>query len=169
MELGATVCTPTGPACNRCPLRADCLAHEAGEQTGFPQLPPRPAREEQSTAAAVITSDGLVLLAQRVETGVWAGLWEFPQTEVLSEPDEALARHVHETLGLRVRVDPVLMRLTHGIMHRHITLSAYGCEIIDGELSVRGYRDARWVDVGRTEEMALSSPHRRIARRLAEG
>lgn len=26
MELGATVCTPKAPACDRCPLRAHCLA-----------------------------------------------------------------------------------------------------------------------------------------------
>lgn len=169
MELGATVCTPANPACDRCPLQVDCLARAAGEQASFPQLPPRPAREQQTTAAAVIESGELVLLAQREETGVWAGLWEFPQTEILSEPDEALSRHVHETLGLRVRVCPPLMRLTHGIMNRHITLSAYRCEIIDGELTLRGYRDARWVDVGQTEEMALSSPHRRVARKLAEG
>src|SRR2546430_6052542 len=32
MELGATTCTPTRPACDRCPLENQCLARAAGEE-----------------------------------------------------------------------------------------------------------------------------------------
>src|SRR5207249_867650 len=36
MELGATVCTPSAPACIRCPLERLCLARAAGEERTLP-------------------------------------------------------------------------------------------------------------------------------------
>ena len=40
MELGATVCSPVGPECGRCPLAEDCLARRRGLQDSIP-LPAR--------------------------------------------------------------------------------------------------------------------------------
>lgn len=31
LDLGATVCTPRRPACNRCPLLSECVAHRTGK------------------------------------------------------------------------------------------------------------------------------------------
>ena len=42
MELGATVCTPVDPACDRCPLVPACKAKKLGRQQDFP--PPRKRR-----------------------------------------------------------------------------------------------------------------------------
>src|SRR3954468_10434593 len=56
-------------------------------------------------AAAVLQrADGSFLLAQRPPGKVYAGYWEFPGGKV--EPgervDEALARELHEELGIRI-------------------------------------------------------------------
>jgi len=57
-------------------------------------------------AAAVIErADGRFLVAQRPPGKVYAGYWEFPGGKVeLGEPaDRALARELHEELGIEVR------------------------------------------------------------------
>ena len=36
MELGATVCSPVGPECGRCPLSKSCLARKRGLQDSIP-------------------------------------------------------------------------------------------------------------------------------------
>ena len=41
MELGATICTPASPACDRCPLEAQCLARAAGEERKIPKAASR--------------------------------------------------------------------------------------------------------------------------------
>ena len=40
MELGALVCTPTAPDCEKCPLRANCAAKRSGLQE---RIPPKKA------------------------------------------------------------------------------------------------------------------------------
>jgi A/G-specific adenine glycosylase len=36
MDLGSSICTPTSPLCEECPLQAYCLAYQQGTQTDFP-------------------------------------------------------------------------------------------------------------------------------------
>jgi A/G-specific adenine glycosylase len=54
MELGATVCTPREPACERCPLARQCLGRERGKATSLPELPARARATEVRVAAAVV-------------------------------------------------------------------------------------------------------------------
>jgi A/G-specific adenine glycosylase len=57
MDLGATVCTRHRPACDRCPLAADCAARLQGRVAEFPQ--PRSAR------ARPLRTLAMLLLARR--------------------------------------------------------------------------------------------------------
>ena len=166
MELGAVVCTPTSPDCSNCPLRHHCVTRAEGIQAQYPQSPPRAPTVRQATAAAVIRCEGKVLLARRPDTGVWAGLWEFPQVEVEGPDPSELVLHVRDRLGLAIEVGAPLVRLVHGIMNRRVHLTAYECAITGGSLQVVGYMQARWVAAAELATPALSSPHRKIARRL---
>jgi A/G-specific adenine glycosylase len=95
MELGATVCVPAGaPACGACPVRSLCAAR-AGADAGGPAVtdfPGKAAKAKQRPAAVDVAvlelvrpespGDPLVLLTQRPEGGLLAGLWEFPTVDV---------------------------------------------------------------------------------------
>nr|VFK22855.1 MAG: A/G-specific DNA-adenine glycosylase [Candidatus Kentron sp. LFY] len=87
MDLGALVCTPTLPACPHCPLSRTCRAYAEGQQEDFPTkrtkkpLPVRATRfilvvRTHGTARPPMRS---VLLERRPATGVWGGLWSFPE------------------------------------------------------------------------------------------
>jgi 8-oxo-dGTP diphosphatase len=56
-------------------------------------------------AAVILRADGAFLLAQRPAGKVYAGWWEFPggKVEAGEPPAEALARELHEELGIEVR------------------------------------------------------------------
>lgn len=82
MDLGATVCTRSKPACERCPLNADCAAQAQGAQSAFPHAKPRkqlPQREVVMLMAR--NTDGEILLQRRAPSGLWGGLWSFPEFE----------------------------------------------------------------------------------------
>lgn len=163
MELGAVVCTPTRPACAVCPARPMCRARAAGRQQELPQLPTRAPRTEKRTAAAIIRKDATVLLAQRPDRGVWAGLWEFPQTDVPADPPhDALAAHIHRRLGLRIRVLDPALTITHAIMNQAITLAVFECELTAGELRVSSYAQAEWTPLHASMHLPLSAPHQKI-------
>ncbi len=62
------------------------------------------AQAVQVVAAVIIGADGRFLLAQRPPGKVYSGYWEFPggKIEPGEEPAAALARELHEELGIRV-------------------------------------------------------------------
>ncbi len=79
MELGATVCIPNGaPQCSLCPLQSICLAHQQGIETALPvKSGKKPRRVEEMTVFLLHCGDQYAL-CKRPDTGLLAGLWEFP-------------------------------------------------------------------------------------------
>jgi A/G-specific adenine glycosylase len=97
MELGATVCTPVGPGCDRCPLGPECEAMREGRQEAFP--PSRRRRATESllwVAACVVTADGEWLVRRVDEGPILRGLWLPPLVELEegADPAQAAARVV---------------------------------------------------------------------------
>ena len=80
MDLGATVCTPGTPACDRCPLTALCDAYRAGDAEDIPELPRKNPPREIAYDLCLIFSGERVLMRQRTET-MLQGLWIFPLLE----------------------------------------------------------------------------------------
>lgn len=78
MELGALVCLPNGaPLCVDCPLRALCKAHACGAEASLPHKAPPPEKKTaRYTVAVVLDGAGHVLLCQRPQSGLLAGLWQ---------------------------------------------------------------------------------------------
>lgn len=88
MDLGATVCTRTRPACERCPVRDDCRACARGATADFPTARPRRKLPLKQTRFLIVQrGDGAVLLGRRPPSGVWGGLWSFPELALGEDPD----------------------------------------------------------------------------------
>src|SRR5437660_7795752 len=82
MELGATICTPTNPACDRCPLENRCLARAAGEEQQIPISAPRKKLRAVPVAFALIEANGRVLLVRRESGTLLDGLWALRGSEI---------------------------------------------------------------------------------------
>ena len=79
MDMGATLCTRSKPACLLCPLQDDCLAHAQGRETDYPvkaKKPPKPSKF--SNALLIESKNGEILWLQRPDNGIWGGLWSLP-------------------------------------------------------------------------------------------
>ena len=77
MELGALVCVPNGaPLCAQCPLAHLCAAHAAGTALTLPRKAAPKARRIEPVTLALVRSPEGVLLQQRPEKGLLAGLWQ---------------------------------------------------------------------------------------------
>ncbi len=82
MDLGATVCTPTAPRCDACPVASCCRALAEQAQAEIPAPKRRPEITETREAYVAIESAGLYLIYRRPEGQRWAGLWDFPRFEL---------------------------------------------------------------------------------------
>ena len=79
MDMGATLCTRSKPACLLCPLQEDCLAHAQGRETDYPvKAKKQPKPSKFSNALLITNENGEILWLQRPDNGIWGGLWSLP-------------------------------------------------------------------------------------------
>jgi A/G-specific adenine glycosylase len=102
MELGATLCGPNwAPKCEECPCRDFCGGALHGTARQYPvKLPKKEKRVEEKTVF-ILSCDGRYALRKRADTGLLAGLWEFPNVEGKLETAQAL--EALRQMGLRPR------------------------------------------------------------------
>ncbi len=79
MDLGAGLCRRSSPDCAGCPVNESCIARRDGLTAELPS--PRPTRTlpQCETAMLVLMSGAEVLLEKRPASGIWGGLWSFPE------------------------------------------------------------------------------------------
>jgi A/G-specific adenine glycosylase len=168
MDLGATICTSRSPACMICPLEDLCQARQLGVQAERPIRLPRRVVPHYLVTAAVIQRSGRVLIAQRPESGLLGGLWEFPGGKV--EPDEelpaGLRREIQEELAVHIEVGAHLGVYEHAYTHFRVTLHAFSCRLLDGEPQPIEAADLRWVTPPELKEYPMGKIDREIAKNL---
>ncbi|WP_440896392.1 A/G-specific adenine glycosylase [Amphibacillus sp. Q70] len=82
MELGALVCRPKNPKCELCPIQAHCQAYQQNSQTKYPVKSKNKKQQSFSYYVFVLENkSGEILIEKRPETGLLAGLWQFPMVE----------------------------------------------------------------------------------------
>jgi A/G-specific adenine glycosylase len=113
MELGALTCVPRAPRCEDCPLASECLALARG--TVY-QRPLRKARKPVPEVALGVlvaiaptgSGEWAFLMRRRPDTGLLAGMWEFPGVEV-SDDVVGISQVLEAVSGLAqgLGLDPV--------------------------------------------------------------
>ena len=79
MDLGATVCTPRNPACDRCPWAGRCRARARGIAADLPRRAPRAVKPlRRGLAYLALRGDGAVLLERRPDRGLLGGMLGLP-------------------------------------------------------------------------------------------
>ncbi len=81
MDLGATVCTPTAPACPECPWRTACAARAAGDQASFPRKTAKPEKPARHGIVYWLEHQGHVLLVRRPDKGLLGGMVGLPTSD----------------------------------------------------------------------------------------
>lgn len=105
-------------------------------------------------AAALYGRDGRILIAQRPPGKHMAGRWEFPGGKVDAGESEAsaLARELHEELGIEVTASRPFMRLAHSYSDRDVELSMWIVEGFLGEPRSLDGQGLKWVEPSRLGE-----------------
>ena len=94
MDLGATICRPKAPLCDRCPLAAHCEAVATGAADTYPRKTARTDRPHRHGVAYVLTRGDEVALVRRPPSGLLGGMLALPTSDWRTAPwtdAEALA------------------------------------------------------------------------------
>jgi A/G-specific adenine glycosylase len=163
MDLGATVCTRSAPACHRCPLASGCAARARGESAAFPEPKPKKMLPRRETRMLVVLSPtGEVLLERRPPTGVWGGLWSLPECPLPTVPED----WCRERLGVDLRRVEKLQGRRHTFSHFHLDIHPLRVELASEPKAIAEGNRLIWYDPGRPSPVGLAAPIARILREI---
>ncbi len=159
MDLGATLCTRSRPACERCPLAHRCVAFASGRTAELPVRKPKKAVPERHTVMLVIEDDGHVLLEQRPGTGIWGGLLSLPEVAADDDQERGIARAVAPfgILASHQRLQP----FSHGFTHFKLHVAPYQVSLSRRHL-MAGQAEHVWYPVGKLAEGPLPAPVKKL-------
>jgi A/G-specific adenine glycosylase len=129
MDLGATVCRPRQPLCDRCPIAFACAANARGDPDTFPRKTAKADRPRRHGAAFVIIRNDQIALVTRPPRGLLGGMLALPTTDWRTQPwtSAEIAAAVPVPADWRPAGE-----IDHVFTHFALTLSVWRCESDDG-------------------------------------
>lgn len=93
MDLGSSICTPTSPKCEECPIQSYCLSYKNNTMTNYPIKTKKLKPKDIYYIGGIIENKQQeFLLQQRNTKGLLANMWLFPIEEVSKERFEFLKK-----------------------------------------------------------------------------
>ena len=123
-------------------------------------------------AAALVDTDGRVLLAQRPAGKEMAGLWEFPGGKIHTgeTPEAALIRELREELGIETRqscLAPITFA-SHAYERFHLLMPLYVCRVWQGSVVGREGQALAWVLPNRLNDYPMPPADRPLVAMLRD-
>ncbi|HEX6706234.1 MAG TPA: A/G-specific adenine glycosylase [Albitalea sp.] len=160
MDLGATVCLARSPHCLLCPVRVDCVAARDSTQERYPVKTRKLKRGRREHVWLWLQWRDELWLAQRPDSGVWAGLWSLPEFE----SDAAFEAASREWPG----EGEALASFTHVLTHLDWTLHPLRWRLPDRTSAARiqaitdGLATGGWFGLDEALAMGLPAPLRKL-------
>jgi A/G-specific adenine glycosylase len=153
MDLGATLCTRRNPDCAHCPLNNDCFAFESARQHEFPTSKPKSRLPKRETIFAIIENNsGEILLEQRPPSGIWGGLWCFPEFST----EQSIERSVQEHYGYKILEKIEYKSFKHTFSHFHLLINPVHIKLKGQTNKINDAKLSTWLN--RDKECKLGFP-----------
>lgn len=121
MDLGATLCTRSKPDCHPCPLIKHCSAHQQNITELIPQKKSTKKIPTRSATFLIFKYQDNILLQKRPSTGIWGGLWSFP--EIAGEIDKKnIHAYCKENFNIKAVNLQTLTSFRHTFSHYHLDI-----------------------------------------------
>ncbi len=153
MDLGSIVCLSNDPSCAQCPLSRCCAAFRKGLIADRPVKARKKTTVQIVRAAAIMVSEGRVLIRKRPESGLMPNLWELPGGEVPegNSPEQAIRRIWLDELCIRLGPLESLGVIKHSHTSFRVMLHAFLCDgynpapdPVETARNLGGYQSMSW-------------------------
>jgi A/G-specific adenine glycosylase len=169
MDLGATICTPKQPDCDRCPWVELCFASTHQLQHQLPMTESRtPLSLKQIGVAVIWNNQGEILIDRRPADGLLGGLWEFPggKIEANETPEDCIHREILEEIGIEITVGEHLITVDHAYTHFKVRLIVHHCQYVSGTPQTLACEEIRWVKPTQLSNFPFPKANQRIIEAL---
>jgi len=163
MDLGATVCSRSKPSCSCCPMQAICLAYKSDNITHYPGKKPKKTLPEKHTVMLLLRNDkSEVLLQQRPPTGIWGGLWCFPQCE----PDIDIKSWCKKNLGFNISNTTSGEHFSHTFSHYRLHITPIYAQANRSANSIMEAAPQLWYNRQQPQSLGLAAPVSKLLSQL---
>ncbi|MCL2918170.1 A/G-specific adenine glycosylase [Shewanella litorisediminis] len=159
MDMGANICTRSRPKCGECPVAIDCKAQLAGRQGEFPGKKPKKTIPAREGWMLILQQADTVKLIKRPPSGIWGGLWCFPQF------DSRQALHAFvEANGLDSENLTLLDGFRHTFSHFHLDIQPVKLRLGSTQTEALIMEDnlSLWYNLLQGENLGLAAATERI-------
>ena len=164
MDLGATVCMRSRPACEACPLSAACVAYGHGEQTRYPGRKPKKDKPLKQASMLLLRAGDAVYLERRPASGIWGGLWGLPEIENADDLDEWCS----EKLGCKPEDVERWDTVRHSFTHFDLDIVPIAVRVTNESRRVADDDNRIWYVPGAAKKLGLAAPVAGLIERLTE-
>ncbi len=164
MDLGATVCTRSKPNCAYCPLRGQCQAYAQQTQAHYPSSKPKKTLPTKKVNMLLLLNNETVLLEKRPPSGIWGGLWSFPECPDLA----ALPAWCKQQFGYTLSHQQTWPVLRHTFSHFHLVITPIVCHVtrVNNRHMLKDASQHRWCSLDDVHNRGLASPIKRLLTEL---
>ncbi len=153
MDLGATICTRSSPSCSLCPVQKACLSKQLSLQAELPTPRPRKKRPTKTAYALILKNEqNEIYLEQRPPTGIWGGLWSFPEISNDNPPPEPSNHY--------------LATQHHTFSHYHLELTPIIIQSGKQPHTIQDSSTAIWYTPAHSNKLGLAAPVKRLLNQL---
>ena len=160
MELGATVCLPKTPACDRCPIAHGCRAYREGSPEAYPVLPDKKKKRMEKHCLMLVYGPKGVLVYKREES-LLNGLYAFPDCS--GSPDVTGMCRWLEEKGIKAAYEKTLGHARHVFTHVIWDMDIHSFRLLDEAEPAWG----EWADAAKLRALPMPTAVR-AARRFAQ-
>ncbi|MDH5217057.1 MAG: NUDIX domain-containing protein, partial [Gammaproteobacteria bacterium] len=166
MDMGATICTRSRPKCDICPIHADCKAHQSDTAALYPHKKAKKALPVRKSNMLLLQNPQQeVLLMQRPPSGIWGGLWGFPE---LPEGEDATS-WCQEQLGLNPEDLIHWEVVRHTFSHFHLDIQPIRATVDNHTARVMEPNATVWYNSAKPDARGLAAPVQRLLEKLIDG
>lgn len=155
MDLGATLCIRRNPDCLHCPLSDDCFALKSGRQHDFPGSKPKSTLPKRETIFAIIENNsGEILLEQRPPSGIWGGLWCFPEFST----DKTIESSLLEIYGYKIKDKIEFKSFKHTFSHFHLSIKPIHIKLKGQTNRINDAKLSTWLNLDAEQQLGFPAP-----------
>ena len=163
MDLGATICARSDPACLLCPIAENCAAKASARTSEIPASKPSKIVPQRSQQYLLLTHADQILLVKRPAPGIWGGLWCLPEIGD-TENAEAIAHIRYGAYGLIRAV--ALPPIAHAFTHFRLTINV--AHLVADKIESRAMQPgAIWIARSELAKAAMPKPISRLLASLS--
>lgn len=160
MDIGAMICTRSKPLCEQCPVNSTCTARATDTISQYPGKKPKKNKPLKATHMMLFRHNHQLLLEKRPQSGIWGGLWCFPQCN-----EEADIPALIQQYGFTELARQQLPAFRHTFSHFHLDCNPLLIDVAPSDVLLNEAQHL-WVKPDTNQGLGFAAPTVKLMKQL---